>query len=593
MSVADLRAEYPELADWDVTEPDIIDDGEKLEKVAPESQDFIVANHFLEHTENPIGTIQTHLGKLKPGGVLFYAVPDKRFTFDFRRPVTPLAHMVADYEQGPEISRREHYEEWTRLVIGEDRLLGGARTQAASEEWATAKARELEETAYSIHMHVWTQAEFLDLMLEVRRRTEAGFDIEAAARQGIEFMVILRKAGALPTPPSAARPAASRRHPGRPRSAPGGGPAADAACPAGRQTRDHREPLIATRGSAHGRIVQHQELEAPVVIEVRDLKKAFRIPTHRVDSFKERIVNPMAGREYRELKALDGISFDVHQGEFFGIVGRNGSGKSTLLKILASIYRADAGTIRMAGRLAPFIELGVGFNMDLSARENVVLNGVMMGLTPKETRERLDAVIEFAELEEFAELKLKNYSSGMLVRLAFSTMMEADADIMLIDEVLAVGDAAFQQKCADAFHEMKARGQDDHPRHPRDGRGRGILPPGDADLRRPHHGDRRSLRHRPRLPAPQLRTRPRPGRRRTDPGERRGQPRRGAGSRTRTASEVTSLEEGDPIHLRAKLKRLPRRAPAIMVGFIIANQEGIPVFEFGKEVEPRRARNGS
>jgi ABC-type polysaccharide/polyol phosphate transport system ATPase subunit len=159
------------------------------------------------------------------------------------------------------------------------------------------------------------------------------------------------------------------------------------------------------------------------------------------------------------LRALDGVSFDIHQGEFFGIVGRNGSGKSTLLKLLASIYRADAGTIRLAGRLAPFIELGVGFNPELTARENVVLNGVMMGLTPKETRNRLDAVIEFAELRDFADLKLKNYSSGMLVRLAFSVMMEADADVLLIDEVLAVGDASFQQKCADAFNEMKAQGK--------------------------------------------------------------------------------------------------------------------------------------
>jgi SAM-dependent methyltransferase len=209
MSVADLRAEYPELQGWDLTEPDIVDDGEKLKKVAPESQDFIVANHFLEHTENPIGTIQTHLGKLKPGGILFYAVPDKRFTFDFRRPVTPLAHMVADYEEGPERSRRDHYEEWTRLVIGE--ASSGDENQASSEEWATAKARELEETEYSIHMHVWTQAEFLDLMLELRRRTEGGFDIEAAARQGIEFMVILRKAGSLPdavAPPPPPPPAA-------------------------------------------------------------------------------------------------------------------------------------------------------------------------------------------------------------------------------------------------------------------------------------------------------------------------------------------------------------------------------------------------
>jgi len=204
---------------------------------------------------------------------------------------------------------------------------------------------------------------------------------------------------------------------------------------------------------------QGSKLDAPVAIEARGLEKAFRIPTHRVDSFKERLVKPLAAREYRELRALDGISFEIHQGEFFGIVGRNGSGKSTLLKLLASIYRADAGTIRMAGRLAPFIELGVGFNVELSARENVVLNGVMMGLTPQETRDRLDAVIEFAELGEFIDLKLKNYSSGMLVRLAFSLMMEVDADILLIDEVLAVGDAAFQQKCADAFRAMKEAGK--------------------------------------------------------------------------------------------------------------------------------------
>lgn len=199
--------------------------------------------------------------------------------------------------------------------------------------------------------------------------------------------------------------------------------------------------------------------ETPAAIQVEDLHKAFRIPTQRVDSLKERAVHPFAARDYRELHALDGISFEVRQGEFFGIVGRNGSGKSTLLKLLASIYRADSGRIRIAGRMAPFIELGVGFNQELTARENVVLNGVMMGLTPREVRARLDDVIEFAELDEFADLKLKNYSSGMLVRLAFSVMLQADADVLLIDEVLAVGDAAFQQKCADAFYRMKSEGR--------------------------------------------------------------------------------------------------------------------------------------
>jgi ABC-type polysaccharide/polyol phosphate transport system ATPase subunit len=196
-----------------------------------------------------------------------------------------------------------------------------------------------------------------------------------------------------------------------------------------------------------------------VAIEVRDVEKSFRIPTQRISRLKERLVNPFARREYRQLHALEGVSFDIHQGEFFGIVGRNGSGKSTLLKIMASIYRSDAGSVRMAGRVAPFIELGVGFDMELTARENIVLNAVMMGLTPSEARRRLDAVLEFAELEEFAELKLKNYSSGMLVRLGFSVMVQADTDILLIDEVLAVGDAAFQQKCADVFRQMRNAGK--------------------------------------------------------------------------------------------------------------------------------------
>jgi ABC-2 type transport system ATP-binding protein len=197
----------------------------------------------------------------------------------------------------------------------------------------------------------------------------------------------------------------------------------------------------------------------PVVIEARGIYKTFRIPDHKVETLKERAVHPFTRVEHRELHALRDVSFDIHKGEFFGIVGRNGSGKSTLLKIMASIYRADRGRVRMAGRVAPFIELGVGVNPDLTARENAVLNGVMMGLTRKEAQRRLDAVIEFAELEEFADLKLKNYSSGMMVRFAFAVMVQADADVMLIDEVLAVGDASFAQKCMDVFHERKAAGK--------------------------------------------------------------------------------------------------------------------------------------
>ncbi len=195
------------------------------------------------------------------------------------------------------------------------------------------------------------------------------------------------------------------------------------------------------------------------MVDVRDVGKSFRIPEYRVDSIKERAVHPFRGNPSRELKALDGITFQVHEGEFFGIVGLNGSGKSTLLKVLGSIYRADRGRIQVAGRIAPFIELGVGFNPEMSARENIVLNAVMLGLSRQEAQRRVEPAIEFAGLEEFAELKLKNYSSGMMVRLAFSVMVQAEADIMLIDEVLAVGDASFQQKCEDVFHDMRAAGK--------------------------------------------------------------------------------------------------------------------------------------
>ena len=198
---------------------------------------------------------------------------------------------------------------------------------------------------------------------------------------------------------------------------------------------------------------------APVVIQARDVEKTFHIPHQRVDTFRERAMHPLRRGHDRELRALRGISFDIHQGEFFGIVGRNGSGKSTLLKIIASVYRLDAGRIRVAGRLAPFIELGVGFDPELTSRENVVLNGVIMGLGRREAQRRLDAVLDFAELRDFSDLKLKNYSSGMMVRLAFAVMVEADADIMLVDEVLAVGDASFAQKCMDVFRAKRQAGR--------------------------------------------------------------------------------------------------------------------------------------
>jgi ABC-type polysaccharide/polyol phosphate transport system ATPase subunit len=195
------------------------------------------------------------------------------------------------------------------------------------------------------------------------------------------------------------------------------------------------------------------------IVVVRGVSKSFQHPNERIHTLKEHAVRPFRRRGTERFEALHDVSFSVKQGEFFGIVGRNGSGKSTLLKCMAGIYGVDRGEIEIGGRLSTFIELGVGFNPDLAARDNVILNGIMLGLTPREARARFDAVIEFAELEDFVDLKLKNYSSGMQVRLAFSVMIQVDADVLLIDEVLAVGDAAFQQKCFDVFYRLKDEGK--------------------------------------------------------------------------------------------------------------------------------------
>jgi ABC-type polysaccharide/polyol phosphate transport system ATPase subunit len=199
--------------------------------------------------------------------------------------------------------------------------------------------------------------------------------------------------------------------------------------------------------------------QTPPSLAAQSISKSFKIPEERSHTLKERALHPLRRSRHEQLSALKDISFEVAPGEFFGIVGRNGSGKSTLLKCLAGIYRTDSGKIWTRGRMSTFIELGVGFNMDLAAYDNVALNGIMLGLSPKEARARYDSVIEFAELEDFQELKLKNYSSGMQVRLAFSVAIQVDAEILLIDEVLAVGDAAFQQKCFDVFIRMREEGR--------------------------------------------------------------------------------------------------------------------------------------
>jgi ABC-type polysaccharide/polyol phosphate transport system ATPase subunit len=201
--------------------------------------------------------------------------------------------------------------------------------------------------------------------------------------------------------------------------------------------------------------VMSASASAPPVIVVDGVSKRFRIPQEQVHTLKERVLHPLRRPGYEQLQALQDVTFDVRKGEFFGIVGRNGSGKSTLLKCLAGIYGTDDGRIFVDGRVSTFIELGVGFNMDLPARDNILINATMLGVSQREARRRTDAVLEFAELEEFVDLKLKNYSSGMLVRLAFSVMIQVDADVLLIDEVLAVGDAAFQQKCFDEFARLR------------------------------------------------------------------------------------------------------------------------------------------
>ena len=198
---------------------------------------------------------------------------------------------------------------------------------------------------------------------------------------------------------------------------------------------------------------------APAVVSVDSVGKAFRLPHEKYSTLKERALHPFATRSHDVLHALQDVSFDVRSGEFFGIVGRNGSGKSTLLKCLAGIYAIDSGSIAVGGRVSPFIELGVGFNPELTARDNVLINAVMLGLTRKQARARFDDIIAFAELEEFVDLKLKNYSSGMSVRLGFSVAIELDAEVLLVDEVLAVGDASFQHKCFDQFERMKAEGR--------------------------------------------------------------------------------------------------------------------------------------
>jgi ABC-type polysaccharide/polyol phosphate transport system ATPase subunit/ABC-type polysaccharide/polyol phosphate export permease len=193
-------------------------------------------------------------------------------------------------------------------------------------------------------------------------------------------------------------------------------------------------------------------------VRVRGVSKTFAIPRHRSWTLKERMRHPIASFSHDHLQALSDVSFEIRPGEFFAVIGRNGSGKSTLLRCIAGIHEPDAGVIDVDARLAPFIELGVGFHPQLAARDNVEVAGTLMGLRPAEARRRFPSVISFAELEDFVEMQLGNYSSGMQVRLAFSTSFQVDADLLLFDEVLAVGDELFRRKCMDTFERLIARG---------------------------------------------------------------------------------------------------------------------------------------
>jgi ABC-type polysaccharide/polyol phosphate transport system ATPase subunit len=194
-------------------------------------------------------------------------------------------------------------------------------------------------------------------------------------------------------------------------------------------------------------------------VEAIDIHKSFRLPHQQRNTLKEHVKHPFQRTTYEHQVALADVSFAIEQGEFFGIVGPNGSGKSTLLKILAGIYRQDRGVVRIDGVLSPFIELGVGFNPELTARDNVRINGALLGLSLTELKRRFDEIIAFAELERFVDQKLKNFSSGMQVRLAYSIAIQVDFDILLLDEVLAVGDESFQQKCMATFERLRLEGK--------------------------------------------------------------------------------------------------------------------------------------
>jgi ABC-type polysaccharide/polyol phosphate transport system ATPase subunit len=194
------------------------------------------------------------------------------------------------------------------------------------------------------------------------------------------------------------------------------------------------------------------------IIEATGVSKAFRIPSVRRDTVREHMLGLLEPRRFEQLQVLDRISLHVNRGETLGIMGRNGSGKSTLLKILCGVYAPDSGQVTVRGPLTPILELGVGWNPELDAIDNVCLVGAVMGLTLPELRRRMDEILAFAELERFANLKLKHYSSGMASRLGYAVAFAAVREVLVLDEIFAVGDAGFKAKCEERFRQLHAAG---------------------------------------------------------------------------------------------------------------------------------------
>lgn len=196
-----------------------------------------------------------------------------------------------------------------------------------------------------------------------------------------------------------------------------------------------------------------------VAIEFQNVVKKFRIYHEKRNALFDHLVNAANRRNnhYEEYVVLDNVSFDVKKGEMFGIIGRNGSGKTTLLRIISNIFKPNSGTIRTYGTIVPILELGTGFQGDLTARDNIIQYGIILGFTRTEIIRRVDNILEFAELERFVDTKIRNFSSGMIARLAFSTAIQVEPDILLVDEVLAVGDLPFREKSYKAFLSFKEK----------------------------------------------------------------------------------------------------------------------------------------